>query len=103
MQQTVESQAKENCPTIYGIQKLKSKDIRIHCNTEKEAEQLRKLEWDKLYNGLKVHQSKFGILINGIPTASIKPNELQNPELAKELEFQNKGSGLQIVGMKTLR
>jgi Zinc knuckle len=103
LQQTIESQMKDNCLTIHGIQKLKSKDIRLHCNTEKEAEQLRKLEWDKFYNGLKVHQPKFGIVINGVPTTSMKSNELQNPELTKELELQNKGSGLQIVGMKTLR
>jgi Zinc knuckle len=103
LQQTIESQVETNCPTIYGIQKLKSQDIRIHCNSEKEAKQLSELKWDKLYKGLKVHQPKFGIMLNGIPTASINPNELQNPEFVKELELQNKGSGLQIVGMKTLR
>ena len=92
-----------NCPIIYGIQKLKSQDIRIHCNTEKEKTQLSELKWDKLYKGLKIHQPKFGIMLNGIHTASINPNELQSPDLVKELELQNKGSGLQIVGMKTLR
>ena len=46
LQEAVQRQA-NNGPTIHGIQKLKSHDIRIHCNTAEEAEQLRKLKWDK--------------------------------------------------------
>jgi hypothetical protein len=38
LQQTVESQLKDKHPVIQGIQKLKSQDIRIHCNTMEEAE-----------------------------------------------------------------
>ena len=33
----------------------------------------------------------------------INPNELKNPELAKQLEYQNKGKGIQIIEMKILR
>jgi hypothetical protein len=38
LQQTVKSQMKDNPIIIQGIQKLKSRDIRIHCDTEKDAE-----------------------------------------------------------------
>jgi hypothetical protein len=103
LQQTIESQMKENPPILHGIQKLKSQDIRILCKTQREAQQLRKLKWDKIYNGLKVHQPKYGIVIHGIPTTSINPNELQDPELAKQIQHQNKDDGLQIMGMKTLK
>ena len=41
-------------------------------------------------------------MLNDIHTASINPNELQNSDLMKELELQNKESGFQIMGMKTL-
>jgi len=86
LQEMVESQVKENTPTIQGIQKLKNQDIRINCNTAQEAEQLRKLKWDKAYNGLTVRQPKYGIVVPGVPMDLIDPNELQDPELAKELE-----------------
>ena len=55
LQQTVKNQMKDNPIIIQDIQKFKSQDVRIYCNTEKEAEQLRKLQWDESYNGLKMH------------------------------------------------
>ena len=55
LQQTVESQLKDNHPTIHRIEKLKSQDICIHCNTIEEAEQLRNVKWDQAYNGLTIH------------------------------------------------
>jgi hypothetical protein len=103
LQQNVESQMKNNPPIIQGIEKLKSQNIRIHSSTEEEAEQLRKLNWDKAYNGLTVHQPKYGIMIPGVPKELINPNELMNPELARQLEHQNKGKGARIIEIKTLR
>ena len=94
---------KENCPTIEGIQKLRSQDIRIHCNTEEEAEKLRNIKWGDSYAGLTVRQSKFGFIASGISVNSINPKKLQDPEIIKEIERQNKSTGLQIMGMKTLR
>jgi hypothetical protein len=103
LQQTVESQVKENPPTIPGIQKLKSKDIRIHCETEKEADELRNLKWDEYYKGLTVRQPKYGLVVPGISTEMINPNNLQDPELVKHLEDQNKGIELKILEMKILQ
>ena len=78
LQQTVESQIKENPPTIPGIQKLKSKDIRIHCETEKEAEELRNIKWEEYYKGLTVRQPKYGLVVPGVSTELIDPNNLQD-------------------------
>ena len=103
LQQNVESQVKDNPLNIKGIEKLKSKDIRIHCNTEQEAEQLRQVDWDKAYSGLTVHQPKYGVTMPGVSTTSLNPSELKNPEIARQLEDQNKENGGRIVGMKTLR
>ena len=58
LQEVMHSQLKDNAPIIDGVQKLKSRDIRIHCNTSEKAEQLRKLKCDQAYNGLKVRRSK---------------------------------------------
>ena len=69
----------------------------------KEAEQLCRLKWDEAYNGLTVRQPKFGIVVPGVPTDWINPNEIQNPEIVRELEYQNTGYELQIAGMKSLQ
>jgi hypothetical protein len=103
LQEVVQSQVKNNGPTIQGIQKLKSHDIRIHCNTAEEAEHLRKLKWNEAYAGLTVRQPKYGIMVNGVPMDLINSNRLHDSELARELECQNKASGIQVVGMKPLR
>ena len=101
LQQIAESQLKDKHPIIQGIQKLKSQDIRIHCNTREEAEQLRNIEWTKAYHGLTVRRAKFGITIPGVPVDMVDPNNLQDSKLLKELEEKNKG--LEIVGIKLLR
>ena len=102
LQQNAKSQVKDNPPIIHRIEKPKSKNIRIHCNTEEEAEQLHKLNWDKAYDGLTVQQPKYGITVPGVSMEMINPNELKNPEIARQLEQQNKGKGIQIIAMKTL-
>jgi hypothetical protein len=104
LQQTVNCQVKENPPQIPGITKLtKSQDIRINLPTEQEAEILRSLKWDKYYKGIAVRQTKYGIVVPGISTKSIDPNNLDNPELAKQLEDQNERIGLKILEMKLLQ
>ena len=103
LQQTVDSQVKENPPTVPGIEKLKSKDIRIHCKTEKEAEELRNLKWDEHYKGLTLRQTKYRLVVHGVSTEMINPNNLRDPELVKQLEDQNKRIGLKILGMKPLQ
>ena len=103
LQQNVENQVKDNPLNIKGIEKLRSNDIRIHCNTEHEAEQLRRVKWDEAYSGLTVHQPKYGITMTGISKTQINPDELRNSEIIRQLEDQNKENKIKIVGMKTLR
>jgi hypothetical protein len=101
LQRAVENQMEDSPIIIQGVQRLRSGDIRVHCNTEKEAEKLRKLKWSESYSGLTVRQPKFGIVIPGVPTDLIDPNDLQDSELLKQLELQNEG--LQVAGAKLLR
>ena len=102
LQDIVQSQV-TNGPTIHGIQKLKSHDLRIHCNTAEEAEQLRKLKWGEAYTGLTVRQRKYGIVVNGVPKDSIDPKQMHDSKIVKQLECENMGSGIQVAGMKPLR
>jgi hypothetical protein len=104
LQQMMDNQVKENPPQIHGIMKLtKSQDIHITYSTEQETEVLRNLRWDKYYKGLMTRQTKYGIVVAGISTKTIDPNKLDNPELIKQLEDQNKTIGLKILKMKPLQ
>ncbi len=49
-----------------------------------------------------MHQSKYGLMILDVLMNLIDSNDLKNPELARQFEYQNKGSGIQIVEMKSL-
>ena len=102
-QEVVNSQLKDNTPIIDGVQKLRSRDIRIHCNTSEEAEQLRKLKWEQAYNGLAVRQSKYGVIIDGVPANLVNPKDIKNPKVIEYLEQQNKGSQLEIAEAKLLK
>ena len=67
---------KVNSVIIQGIQKPKSYDIHIHYEIEEEVEQLRKLQWEESYNGLQVHQRKFGTMIDEVSMKIINTKEL---------------------------
>ena len=62
-----------------------SNDICIRYATEEQAEQLRVIDWDEAFKGMKIHEPKYGIVINGVPI-----DELDlDPKTIKSLEAGN--------------
>ena len=86
--------------TIGGFQILKSNDIRFSCDTEEEANRLRKIDWTKAIEGLEVRQPKFGIVIHSIPIEEINPHIDNLVDIADEIGNRN---NLKIVKLRTLR
>ena len=86
--------------TIGGFQRLKSNDIRFSCDTEEEANRLRKIDWSKTIEGLEIRQSKFGIVIHGISIEEINPHTDNLDDIADEIGSRN---NLKIVKLRTLR
>ena len=88
-------------PTIYGVQKLKSNDLRITCNTIEDAQKLQTVEWQNAYQGLKLKRAKFSILIRGVPTEELDPYQSQTIDLTK-LEKQNESQNIKIQEARPL-
>jgi hypothetical protein len=87
-------------PMIEGFQILKSNDIRFSCNSKKEAQRLREIDWSKAFPGLKVRQPRFGIVIHGIPIEEINPCTDNLDDIAVEIGSRN---DLKIAKLRTLR
>ena len=90
-------------PIIRGVQVLgESKDIRFTCDTQEEAQRLREIDWTVAYAGLTARKPKYGIVIHGLATSEIAPNDITE-QLIKEIEAQNDDKQLKIVNLRTLR
>lgn len=90
-------------PTILGVQKLKSSDIRFRCETEEEAERLREVDWSKAYPGIEVRRPKYGVVIHGIPIEEIDPHQDNMEDHARDMEIQNEKLNLKIARLRTLK
>jgi hypothetical protein len=107
-QRAIRSSIGESLPPLRGIQRLKSNDIRIICESSDEIAKLRQVNWNNAYEGLVLHQPKFGVVIHDVPLHVI-PQETLNASNAsnatkpiiKQIEEQN--SNLNIAQMRPLR
>jgi len=89
-------------PTIKGVQKLKSGDIRICCNTPEEAEALKQVDWNIAYQGLKIRKPKFGIVIHGVPTTMLDAANIYSEDIQR-LEMQNASKQIKVSKIVPLR
>src|SRR5579859_1671524 len=93
----------EPTPTILGVQKLKSSDIRIRCGTENEAKRLREIDWMKAYPGVEVRRPKYGVVIHGVLVDEIDPFQDNMEEHTRDIETQNEKLNLKIARLRTLK
>ena len=102
LQQAIrDSELGDEAPTIQGIRKLKSNDIRSTCATPEAAAKLRQnVDWNWAYSGLSTTKPKYGIVVHGVPTKDFDPT---NEESRATVEKQNAKDGMRIVGIHSLR
>jgi hypothetical protein len=70
---------------LQGINKL-ANGIRVQCTTEKQAEQLRAIDWNEAFEGIKIHEPNYRIVVKGMPTDDL---DLDDHETIKLLEAAN--------------
>lgn len=70
---------------LQGINKL-TNGIRVHCRTEKQAEQLRAINWNEAFEGIKIREPNYRIVVKGMPTDDL---DLDDPQVTKLLEEAN--------------
>ena len=74
--------------------------IRVRCATEDQAKQLRTIDWSEAFEGIKTHEPKYGIVINGMPIDDL---DLEDPKTIKLLEAANERNHLQSCSSPTQR
>src|SRR5436309_1448283 len=62
--------------------------IRIQCQTEEQAKQLResKINWNNAFTGVTTHRPSYGVVVHGIPIDELN---LTDPKVTKFLEVAN--------------
>ena len=104
-QRAIRSSIGESLPPLRGIQRLKSNDIRIMCESSEEIAKLRQVDWNNAYEGLVLHQPKYGVVIHDVPLHVIPQDTLNASNapkpIIKRIEEQN--SNLNIAQIRPLR
>src|SRR5438045_9455230 len=70
---------------LQGINKL-ANGIRGRCTTEEQAKQLHTINRSEAFEGIKTHESNYGIVINGMPIDELNPDD---PKTIRLLEIAN--------------
>jgi hypothetical protein len=71
---------------LQGINKL-TNGIRVRCETEEEAKQLRTIDWNEAFEGAKIHRPNYPIVIHGIPIDDL---DLEESKTIETIEAANK-------------
>jgi hypothetical protein len=59
---------------LQGINRVNN-GIRVRCETENQAIQLRALNWSKAFEGVKIHKLNYLIVIHGVPVNDINATD----------------------------
>lgn len=97
-----------DAPRIIGVSKL-AKSFRIQFTTEDEADTIHKLNqnkddiWNVAFEGLKLYEPMYGIVVHGIPTADLNTTMMDDKEVINRLEAENDIKAGTIVKITPLR
>ena len=83
-------------PEIKGINKLSNNTYQLHCKNEEDIQKLQNTDWNKAFEGLEKHTSRYKIIIHGVDKADLdvyKPKEEEILELAEKNNIQLDGIG----------
>jgi hypothetical protein len=87
---------------IQSVKKMPSHGLRICCPSEKEAEELRKLDWAQAFEGAALVEPQYGIVIHGVSKEDID-FERDKPEQTKaKIENSNHGA-IKVTRVTPLR
>ena len=94
-------------PPLRGVQKLKSNDIRITCESNEELDKLKQVNWNAAYEGLTLHQPKFDVVLHDVPLQFVPLDALNTRDTAKpimkRIQEQNSDGDPAIAQIRPLR
>ena len=75
--------------TIRKVQKLPGKMLKIECNTEKEATQLRGINWEDNLSGASLVHPEYGIVLHGVSKQVINTTTSMQEEIKEIIQSMN--------------
>ena len=78
---------------ISAVKKTPSHGLRICCSSEEAAKELRKLDWEKPLEGARLVESLYGIVVHGVPKASIN----FECDAQEQIKFKIEQSNLETI------
>lgn len=98
-QQAITESTLDTKPKLQGVSKLTNGNgIRIHCNSEEEAKQLKTVDWNHAFEGITVHKPKYGIVIHRVLESDIDFSAPRS-ELIQQLEANNPDTNITDVAL----
>jgi hypothetical protein len=95
-------------PRIIGVSKL-AKSIRLQFETEEEVNTARSFSktkediWGGAFEGLKVHEPMYGIVVHGVPIADLDATRMTDTSVIKPLDGENNMKAGTITKITPLR
>jgi hypothetical protein len=87
----------EHTPKIHGINKLSNNEYRLHCESKEDPQLLSKMDWNLVFNGVRIKKRKYGLVIHRVPKKDLDPNTEDEIILRDEIEEENVSRNLQVV------
>ena len=87
---------------IQSVKKTPSHRIRICCPSEKEAEELRKLNWTHAFEGAELVEPQYGIVVHGVSKEEINFERDKPEQIKAKIESSNHGA-IKVTRVTPLR
>lgn len=103
-QRVINERSPQDKPIVQAVNTLGTTTLKLHFRSKDEATKIRSLnvDWDQAYEGIKLHNPQYGIVVHGVPMAVAEGTE--SKELIKQWEEQNDVYGhLRITRITPLR
>jgi hypothetical protein len=90
-------------PKLNGINRI-TNGIRLQCKSPEQVKALRTMDWNTVFDRLKVHKPQDGIVVHGVSTADLAHTfENEDVMTATIKEWEAANSGLTIARITRLR
>ena len=74
---------------LQSVKRTSKHILKIRCATDNDADQIRKLDWNKAIEGATVIEPEYGIVVNGASKRDINPATQTQEEITARIEATN--------------
>jgi hypothetical protein len=90
LQQSIQQHMSTETIKICGVKKISKNMLKVKCDTEKDAVQLRELDWGHALEGGAVIKPTYGIVVHGVSKQDINTEAQSHEEIKARIEHTNR-------------